>query len=104
MAQDATLHIKVDKTLAQALRKLAQKRKQTMGELVRQALTACYQVDFLGLSQKQKEAMAAFCGGYISLGKLANIMGMPVVKIREWLDEHDISQNNSYVEADAANA
>jgi hypothetical protein len=31
-------------------------------------------------------------------------MGMPVVKMREWLNEHIISQNNSVGEGDAANS
>ena len=104
MANEATLHIKVDSRVAQGLKDLARKRKKTMGELVRQALTACYQTDFLGLSQRQSQALAAYCGGYISLGKLGEVMGMPTVQVRSWLIEHDIPENSSYGEEDTANA
>ena len=104
MANEATLHIKVDSQVARGLKDLARKRKKTMGELVRQALTACYQADFLGLSQRQSQALAAYAGGYISLGKLAEVMGMPALQLRSWLTEHGIPQNSSYGEEDAANA
>lgn len=104
MAHESTLHVKVDPKVAEALRELARARKQTMGELVRQAIVACYQADLSGLPQQQGEALAAFRGGYVSLGKLAEVMGMPVVKLRIWLKERGISQNNSFGEGDAANA
>ncbi len=45
-----------------------------------------------------------FQGGYISLGKLAKEMGMSVWNIRKWLEEHDIPQNNSFLEDDVKNA
>ena len=104
MAQESTLHVKVDPKVAEALRELARMRRQTMGELVRQAIIACYQADLWALPQQQGEALAAFKGGYISIGKLAEVMGMLVVQLRIWLKERGISQNNSFGEADAANA
>jgi len=56
----------------------------------------CYQLELLGLNQIQQQAIAAFQGQYISLGKLAEEMGMTILDIRTWLEEHDILQNNSF--------
>ena len=104
MSQEATLHIKINSTAARALKDLARRRRQTMGELVRQAIVACYQPSLLGLTREQGEAVAAYQGGYISLGRLAEAMGMHALEAREWLLEHGIAQNNRYGEEDAANA
>jgi len=104
MTQESTLHIKVEPTMAEALKLLAKKRKKTMGELVRQAITVCYQTDFLNLSAGQSQALLAYRGGYISIGKLAEVMGMSVMSLRIWMNEHAITQNTCYDEEDAANA
>jgi len=96
MAQDATLHIKVEPSTAKALKGLARKRRKTMGELVRQAINEKYQAEFVGLTQQQNNALAAYRGGYISIGKLAEEMGMHVLDIRVWLNEHGIPQNTDY--------
>jgi len=56
------------------------------------------------LSEKQRWADAAFRGGYISLGKLAEEIEMNVRDARKWLVEHDIAQNNSYLEDDVTYA
>lgn len=104
MSQTATLHIKVEPALAKELKGLARSRKRTMGELVRSAVIACYQTEFMGLTQEQTEALSAYRGGYISLGKLGEIMGLSSLKARTWLTEHGIVQNNAYHARDAANA
>jgi len=44
------------------------------------------------LNEKQRRAVEAFQGGYISLGKLGEEMGMNVWNTRNWLNEHDIAQ------------
>ncbi len=75
-----------------------------MGELVRKAVLSCYQIDFLSLNVKQRQAIEAFKGGYISIGKLSEEMGMNVLETRRWINEHDISQNNSFLEEDITNA
>jgi predicted HTH domain antitoxin len=102
--QSSTLHIKVTPEVATALKALSKKRETSVGELVRQAVHACYQLEMLNLNEKLKRAVQAFQGGYISLGKLAEEMGMNVWDTRNWLIEHDIAQNNSFLEDDVNNA
>lgn len=102
--QSSTLHIKLKPELANGLKTLSRKRATSVGELVRQAVISCYQLELLDLGEKQRRAIEAFQGGYISLGKLAEEMGMNVLKIRKWLEEHDIPQNNSFLEDDVKNA
>ncbi len=103
--QNATLHIKVKPEIAQGLKDLSQKRKVSVGELVRQAVIASYQLDLgLALNHRQRQALEAFKGGYISLAKLSSDMGMNIYDMRIWLNEHDISQNNSFHENDVSNA
>jgi len=102
--QNSTLHIKVIPELAKSLKGLARKRETSVGELIRQAVLSCYQLELLNLPEKQRRAMEAYQGGYISLGKLAEEMGMNIWKTRKWLEEHDIPQNNSFLEDDVKNA
>lgn len=104
MAHSSTLHIKVEPALARGLKAVSRTRKRTMGDLVRTAVVACYQTEFLGLTQSQADALSAYRGGYISLGKLAEVMGLSSLKARLWLAEHSIVQNNAYHVQDAANA
>jgi predicted HTH domain antitoxin len=90
MMQSSTIHIKVKPELAKGLKALSR--------------NSCYQLDLLNLNEKQRRAVEAFQGGYISLGKLAEEMGMNVWSTRKWLAEHDIAQNNSFLEDDVNNA
>ena len=98
--QNSTLHIKVRPELAKGLKVLAKKRETSVGELIRKAVLSCYQIDLLDLNERQRRAIEAFQGGYISLGKLAEEMGMNAWNTRKWLEEHNIPQNNSFVEDD----
>lgn len=102
--QSSTLHIKVKPRLAKGLKALSKKRETSVGELVRQAVVSCYQIDLFNLNEKHRCALEAFKGNYISLGKLAEEMGMNVLNARRWLKEHDIPQNNSFLEDDLKNA
>jgi|AP12_2_1047962.scaffolds.fasta_scaffold01239_4 L-lactate utilization protein LutC len=102
--QSSTLHIKVTPEVANALKSLSKKRETSVGELVRQAVHSCYQLDMLNLNEKLRRAVEAFKGGYVSLGKLAEEMGMNVWDTQKWLTEHDIAQNNSFLEDDVSNA
>ena len=102
--QNSTLHVKIKPELAEGLKALARKRETFVGELVRQAVISCYQIDMANLSDQQRRAVEAFQGGYISLGKLAEEMGMNIWNTRKWLIEHDIPQNNSFFEDDVKNA
>ena len=104
MMQSSTIHFKVKPELAKGLKALSRKRETSVGELVRQAVLSCYQLDLLNLNEKQRRAVGAFQGGYISLGKLAEEMGMNVWNTRNWLIEHDIAQNNSFLADDVNNA
>jgi predicted HTH domain antitoxin len=102
--QSSTLHVKIKPELAKGLKELSRKRETSVGDLVRKAVLSCYQLELLDLNERQRRALEAFQGGYISLGKLAEEMGMNVLAIRKWLDEHDIPQNNSFLEDDVNNA
>ena len=104
MMQNTTLHIKVKSEIAKGLKELSRKKETSVGELVRQAVTSCYLLDLLDLSEKQRRAIEAYRGDYISLGKLAEEMGMNIWDTRAWLEEHDIPPNNSFLESDVNNA
>jgi len=98
------LHIKIDEGFNKELKKLAKLRNLTVSELIRQALVMCYQFEFSGLTTRQKQALEAYRGGYISLGKLSELMGLSILEMQEWLSEHQIPQNNSFLEDDVASA
>lgn len=102
--QNSTLHIKVRPEIANGLKMLSKKQDLSVGELVRRAILSNYQLDLLNLNVKQKRAVEAFQGGYISIGKLSEEMGMNVWDTQKWLKDHEISQNNSYLDEDLKNA
>lgn len=99
-----TLHIKVAHEFNEVLKQLGRARGVSVSELIRQALMTCYQLDMMGLSDRQKQAVEAYRGGFISLGKLSELMGRSVIEVRKWLLEHSISQNTTYTEDDEKNA
>lgn len=99
-----TLHIKVTHEFNSVLKQLGKTRGMTVSELIRQALATCYQVDMLGLPERQRQALEAYRGGFISLGKLSELMGRSSLEMRKWLNEHFISQNNAFSEDDVKNA
>ena len=104
MAQDTTLHIKLDSQTDAMLKQLAAARRKSKGQLVREAISACYQTAVEDLPLPQSQALVAYQGGYISIGKLAKVMGMHVLELRHWLEERDISQRNVYGDDDAVHA
>ena len=104
MAQDVTLHVKLDRMTDGQLKSLAYQRGMSKGQLVREALSACYQVTAGDLSVTQRNALAAYQGGYISIGRLARDMGMHVLALRKWMNERGYKQNYVLNDADAANA
>ena len=65
--QNSTLHIKVKPELAKGLKALARIRETSVGDLVRQAVLSCYQLDILNLDQRQRRAIEAFQGGTSAL-------------------------------------
>jgi len=104
MAQESALHIKLDKKTDEQLRYLASARKVSKGQLVREAITACYQASTEDLSLPQRQALMACQGGYISLGKLAQVMGMHVLDLRKWLSERNINMPSAFGRDDARHA
>ena len=104
MAQKTTLHVKLDSVMDAKLKLLAKSRRKSKGQLVREALSACYQISFADLPLHQSQALVAYQGGFISLGKLARVMGMHILQLRQWLKEHGIDQNSAYADRDTANA
>ena len=104
MPQDATLHVKLDSETDGKLKRLAYDQGKSKGQLVREAIAACYQTAMEDLPLRQRQAVSAYQGGYISLGKLARVMGMHVLELRGWLKEHGIATRNAFAERDAANA
>ena len=104
MGQNATLHVKIDSQRDKWLRQLAQARGKSKGQMVREAISACYQTSVEELSLRQQQALAAYQGGYMSLGKLARDMGLHVLELRNWLNERGMEQRNGYGDEDAAHA
>ena len=104
MAQTATLHIKVEPAMALGLKHVAGRRQVSVGELVRHAVQTCYQTEWLGLTAAQRQALEAYRGGYLSLGKLSAAMGLSLLAAREWLRERGIAQNTVSAKADLAHA
>ena len=104
MPQDATLHVKLDSETDSQLRKLAYERGKSKGQLVREALSACYQTTMDELPLRQRRAIAAYQGGYISLGRLARDMGMHALELRGWMKEHGIALSVAFSETDADRA
>ncbi len=99
-----TLHIKVGRSIHEELKKLGKARGMTISELIRQALNVCYQLGLSGLSDRQKQSLEAYRGGFISLGKLSELMGRSPIEMRQWLTEHQILQSNAFSEDDVQNA
>jgi predicted HTH domain antitoxin len=77
---------------------------KSKGQLVREAISACYQPSLDELPLRQRQAVSAYQGGYISLGKLAREMGMHVLELRVWLGERDIPQQTTHAGEDAGRA
>ena len=104
MPRDATMHVKLDSETDAKLKKLAYEQGKSKGQLVREAISACYQTELDSLPIKQQHALSAYQGGYISIGKLAREMGMHVLEVRHWLADRNSAQHTSLGDEDAANA
>ncbi len=104
MPQDATLHVKLDSETDGKLKKLAYDQGKSKGQLVREAISACYQTAMDDLPLRQRQAISAYQGGYISLGKLARVMGMHALELRTWLKDHGINERTAFDTSDSDNA
>jgi len=62
--------------------RIAHRRGESVGEVVRQAIAASCQTEEMGLSLPQRQALEACRGGFIGLGKLSESMGMDILGLR----------------------
>jgi len=87
------------------LRKEAGLRHKTLGELVRDAVDGAFPRD--SVERRRQVALAAYQEGFVSLGKLAESLGLDPLGARDYLREHGIRlavQEFAEVMSDAANA
>lgn len=71
------------------LKKSARHEGKSMGKLVRDAIDIVYQKKN-GLDQRKSVALNAYQQGFISLGKLSEILGMDTVSARLYLKQNNI--------------
>jgi hypothetical protein len=74
------------------LRSLSRERCIAVEELVRRAVNVSYPAEMANLSDHQRQALAAYQGGFISIGKLAEEMGQSVFDAHRWLADHDAAR------------
>jgi predicted HTH domain antitoxin len=87
------------------LKQMATSMHRTLGELVRDAIDCTITVDTV--ERRHQVALAAYREGFISLGKLAQSLGVDPLTARSYLKERGIQQLVQGVDetmADAANA
>lgn len=88
------------------LKSYAKKEGRTLGELVREALDSTYKKKNI-LEHRKYVALDAYQEGIISLGKLAEILGLDIVSARLYLKEKNIPlkvQDLQEIARDAVNA
>ena len=89
-----------------AVKAYAKREGKTLGRMVREALDVAYQKKD-ALERRKETATAAYREGFISLGKLSEVLGLDPVSARRYLKEKGVSlQVQDAVEAgrDADNA
>jgi predicted HTH domain antitoxin len=87
------------------LKQMATSMHRTLGELVRDAIDSTITVDTV--ERRHQVALAAYREGFISLGKLAQSLGIDPLTARNYLKEQGLQQLVQCVDeitADAANA
>lgn len=72
-----------------AIKAYAKKEGKTLGRMVREALDVAYRKKD-PLEQRRETAIAAYREGFISLGKLAEVLGLDPVSARIYLKESEI--------------
>ncbi|MCX6560712.1 MAG: UPF0175 family protein [Candidatus Aminicenantes bacterium] len=99
-------NIMLDDDQHRSLKAYAQKEKRTIGGLVREAIDTTYGAKNR-LEQRKEIALNAYREGLISLGKLAEVIGLDPVSARLYLRERGIPQRVQDIEdirRDAENA
>ena len=84
----------------------AKKEGATLGELVREALDVVYRKKD-PVEQRREVALSAYREGFISLGKLGEVLGLDPVSARDYLKERGILvgvQDSGELASDAKNA
>ena len=87
------------------LKQMAKTMHRTLGELVRDAVETAYPKDVVG--RRRTVALAAYQEGLVSLGRLADTIGLDPVSTRTYCATHGVrllTQDASEVVTDAANA
>jgi len=99
-------NIMLDDDQHKKLKRYAKKEGRTLGGLVRDALDLVYKKKD-EIEQRRQVALSAYKEGFISLGKLAEVLGLDPVSARNYLKEHGIpilSQDLKDLVQDAENA
>ncbi|MFZ2055488.1 MAG: UPF0175 family protein [Candidatus Aminicenantales bacterium] len=99
-------NVMLDDEQHRKLKSYAKKEGATLGRLVRDALDVVYERKD-ALEKRKQVAMSAYQEGFISLGKLAEVLGLDPVSARKYLKEHSIpvlSQNRTEAGRDSGNA
>jgi predicted HTH domain antitoxin len=87
------------------LKQMSTSMHRTLGELVRDAIDSTITVDTV--ERRHQVAIAAYREGFISLGKLAQSLGVDPLTARNYLKERGLQQlvqDVDEIRADAANA
>jgi len=82
-------NIMLDEDQHRRLKHYAKKEGRTLGGLVRDALDVVYKKKD-ALEQRRQVALGAFQEGFISLGKLAEVLGLDPVSARNYLREQGV--------------
>lgn len=88
------------------LKDYARREGRTLGDLVREAIDSSYKRKDR-LEERRRVALSAYAEGFISLGKLAEVLGLDPVSARSYLLERRISprvQDLDALSRDARNA
>ena len=73
-----------------AVKAYAKREGKTLGRMVREALDAAYQKKD-PLERRRETALAAYREGFISLGKVAEVLGLDPVSARVYLREAGVT-------------
>jgi predicted HTH domain antitoxin len=88
------------------LKIFARKKGATLGELVRNALDDAYKGKD-SLDRRKTIAIKAYSEGFISIGKLSEVLGVDLITARLYLKDKNISikgQESQEIKRDAMNA
>lgn len=82
-------NIMLDEDQHKRLKLYARKERTTLGRLVREALDVVYRRKD-AVERRRQVALGAYEEGLISIGKLAEVLGLDPVSARNYLREHRI--------------